>query len=114
MKGENYPMKRLIAFFCMLAICISGCMSAYAVGDGNVDGGGGGMGSGTPANKWIPGEEGVRVTVIRTTDGSQVSSSFDMADFALRDNVNNFGIYSKLCIPKWIISHSTGREITGL
>lgn len=89
-------MKRLIAFFCMLAMCVSGCMSAYAVGDGNVDGGGGGMGSGTSTNKWIPGEEGVRVTVIRTSDGSQVSSSFDMADFALRDNVNNFGIYSKL------------------
>ena len=89
-------MKRIIAFFCMLVICISGGMSAYAVGDGNVDGGGGGMGSGTSTNKWIPGEEGVRVTVIRTTDGSQVSSSFDMADFALRDNVNNFGIYSKL------------------
>lgn len=89
-------MKRLIAILCMLVICISGCMTAYAVGDGNVDGGGGGMGSGTSTNQWIPGEDGVRVTVIHVSDGSQISGSFDMADFTLPSMVYNFGIHSKL------------------
>ena len=42
-------------------------MNAFADtgGSGNVDGGGGGMGDGTSTNSWTPGNEGVRVTVVR-------------------------------------------------
>lgn len=69
---------------------------AFAVGEGNIDNGGGGMGEGTSTNKWIPGEEGVRVTVVKASDGAQVSQSFDMTNINLRNNVYTFGIYSKL------------------
>ena len=69
---------------------------AFAVGEGNIDNGGGGMGAGTSTNKWVPGEEGVRVTVVRASDGAQVSQSFDMTNINLRDSVYTFGIYSKL------------------
>ena len=89
-------MKKLL--YCVLAVILlcSITINAFAVGEGNVDNGGGGMGSGTSTNKWVPGEEGVRVTVIRTSDGAQVSQSFDMTNCNLRDDVYTFGIYSKL------------------
>ncbi|MEG0655356.1 MAG: hypothetical protein RR463_09975 [Hydrogenoanaerobacterium sp.] len=37
-------------------------------GDPNIDGGGGGTESGTGTNKWIPGDDGVRVTIVRESD----------------------------------------------
>lgn len=89
-------MKRIIVFILTAIILFSITVSVYAVGDGNVDNGGGGMGSGTSTDKWIPGEEGVRVTVVRKSDGAQVSQSFDMTNINLRSNVYTFGIYSKL------------------
>ena len=89
-------MKKFIILVLTAVMLFSISICAFAVGEGNVDNGGGGMGSGTSTNKWIPGEEGVRVTVIRTSDGAQVSRSFDMTNCNLRDNVYTFGIYSKL------------------
>ena len=89
-------MKRIIVFILTAIMLFSITVSVYAVGDGNVDNGGGGMGSGTSTDKWIPGEEGVRVTVVRKSDGAQVSQSFDMTNINLRSNVYTFGIYSKL------------------
>lgn len=89
-------MKRLFVYVLAIAMVFSTSICVFAVGEGNVDNGGGGMGSGTSTNMWIPGEEGVRVTVIRVSDGAQVSSTFDMVDFDLRSEVYNFGIHSKL------------------
>lgn len=89
-------MKKFIILVLTAVMLFSISICAFAVGEGNVDNGGGGMGSGTSTNKWVPGEEGVRVTVIRTSDGAQVSQSFDMTNINLRDNVYTFGIYSKL------------------
>jgi len=89
-------MKRILCCMLIGLMLVGITINAYAVGEGNVDNGGGGMGSGTSTNKWIPGEEGVRVTVIRASDGAQVSQSFDMTNINLRDNVYTFGIYSKL------------------
>ena len=89
-------MKRIIVFILTAIMLFSITVSVYAVGDGNVDNGGGGMGSGTSTDKWIPGEEGARVTVVRKSDGAQVSQSFDMTNINLRSNVYTFGIYSKL------------------
>ena len=76
-------MKRIIVFILTAIMLFSITVSVYAVGDGNVDNGGGGMGSGTSTDKWIPGEEGVRVTVVRKSDGAQVSQSFDMTNINL-------------------------------
>ena len=89
-------MKRIIACILTAAMLFSISICAFAVGEGNIDNGGGGMGEGTSTNKWIPGEEGVRVTVVRASDGAQVSQSFDMTNINLRNNVYTFGIYSKL------------------
>lgn len=89
-------MKRFIVCILTAAMLFSISICAFAVGEGNIDNGGGGMGAGTSTNKWVPGEEGVRVTVVRASDGAQVSQSFDMTNINLRDNVYTFGIYSKL------------------
>lgn len=40
-------MKRLLALFLSLVLMLGAVVPAYATGDGNFDGGGGGMGSGT-------------------------------------------------------------------
>ncbi|MBQ6907885.1 MAG: hypothetical protein IJQ28_05850, partial [Clostridia bacterium] len=89
-------MKRIIRLLILLAVTFSLPLLAFAVGEGNVDSGGGGMGSGTSTNKWIPGEEGVRVTVIRCADGAVVSHSFDLTNINITGTVYNFGIYSKI------------------
>ena len=89
-------MKKFIVLVLTAVMLFSISICAFAVGEGNIDNGGGGMGSGTSTDMWIPGEEGVRVTVIRTSDGAQVSQSFDMTNINLRNNVYTFGIYSKL------------------
>ena len=39
-------------------------MTVYATGDGNIDNGGGSLGSGTSTNYWSSHDEGVRVTVV--------------------------------------------------
>lgn len=89
-------MKKIISLLLAAVIVIGSAVAVLAVGEGNVDNGGGGMGSGTSTDKWVPGEEGVRVSVIRVSDGAQVSQSFDMTNINLRNNVYTFGIYSKL------------------
>lgn len=73
-------MKRIISLIlCTILAVIIPC-TAYADGEGNMDGGGGGMGSGTGSNIWHDGEDGVRVTVIRTKDGKPVSAPFDLTN----------------------------------
>lgn len=52
----------------------------YAIGDGNINNGGGGMGQGTTQNSWSPGNEGVRVTVIRASDRSAVTQPIDFTN----------------------------------
>lgn len=89
-------MKKIISLLLAAVIVMGSAVAVLAVGEGNVDNGGGGMGSGTSTDKWVPGEEGVRVSVIRVSDGAQVSQSFDMTNINLRNNVYTFGIYSKL------------------
>ena len=49
-------------------------VSVYAAGEGNIDNGGGGMGAGTGTNFWSSHDEGVRVTVIRASDGAVASA----------------------------------------
>ena len=60
-------MKKIITALCLtLAIVCNLSIPAFAVGDGNIDGGGGDMESGTGTNVWSPGNEGVRVTVVKS------------------------------------------------
>ena len=57
----------------------------YAAGEGNVDGGGSGnMGQGTHENQWIPGDEGVRVTVVNAETGR---TEFDPIDISRKSHI---------------------------
>jgi hypothetical protein len=69
---------------------------ADGTGDGNIDNGGGGMGSGTSQNKWVPGYDGVRVTVIRVSDEAPISTSVDYTNKKPSSNLIHFGKVSKM------------------
>lgn len=91
-------MKRLFSTFLMVSLIFSllSPVSVYAVGDGNVDGGGGGMGDGTSTNSWTPGNEGVRVTVVKSDDHAIVTTPIDLTNKQPSSSIYNFGKVSKL------------------
>lgn len=91
-------MKRIFSIFLLLAILIATAFSpaVYATGDGNVDGGGGGMGSGTNQNFWNPGDEGVRVTVVRASDHAVVTTPIDFTNKKPSNSIVNFHKVSKI------------------
>lgn len=64
----------------ILFISMLPCQTVFAVGEGNVDNGGGGMGQGTSSNKWTPGNDGVRVTVVRASDHAVVTTPIDLTN----------------------------------
>ena len=90
-------MKKRISMMLVLTLLCSllSAVPAYAVGEGNLDGGGGGMGQGTSQNFWNSGNEGVRVTVIRVSDHSPVTRPIDLTNKkpAVR---SHFGKVSKI------------------
>lgn len=90
-------MKRIMTFILAFALflAIQPCQEAYAVGDGNIDHGGGGMGQGTSSNKWTPGNEGVRVTVVRAADHAVVTVPLDLTN-KKPDGLGHFNKVSKL------------------
>lgn len=53
---------------------------AFGVGEGNVNNGSGGLGTGTSSNFWSAGNEGVRVTVVRDSDKSVVAIPIDLTN----------------------------------
>lgn len=76
-------MKRIITLFLCLAISLctlSASVCAETGGDGNIDGGGGDMGSGTGENFWNPGMDGVRVTVVRADTWQPVTTPIDLTN----------------------------------
>ena len=81
------------------AVCAVAChampVSVYAAGEGNIDNGGGGMGAGTGTNFWSSHDEGVRVTVIRASDGAVASASIDLTNKHPTDIRVHFGKVSK-------------------
>lgn len=54
------------------------------------------MGQGNGQNSWSPGRDGVRITVIRDSDNTPVSSSVDFANGANGDIKIHFGAVSKI------------------
>ena len=72
------------------------CVPVYALGDGNIDNGGGGMGQGTSNNFWSSGNEGVRVTVIRASDHAVVTIPIDLTNKTPNDVQVHFGKVSKM------------------
>ena len=78
-----------------MILILSTSITAFAEGDGNIDGGSGDMGEGTDTDVWRNNMDGVRVTVV-TTDGTVVSTPFDLTNFAIPDNTIHFGRVCKL------------------
>ncbi|SHF07522.1 hypothetical protein SAMN02745784_02723 [Tissierella praeacuta DSM 18095] len=91
-------MKRRIIFFITILIIFNFIMPffVFAVGDGNIDSGGGGMGSGTSQNKWSPGNDGVRVSIVRVDDYSIVTTPIDLTNKQPPSTIFHFGKVSKL------------------
>lgn len=89
-------MKRILSI--LFAVILIVCMvplSAYAEGDGNMDGGGGGMGEGTGQSFWNPGNDGCRVTIVDAGSGAAVSASFDFTNKSF-GSIYHFGKVNKL------------------
>nr|WP_277995581.1 hypothetical protein [Desulfitibacter alkalitolerans] len=97
-------MKRNLSIFFMLALLLTflSPLATYAEGEGNIDHGGGGMGSGTSENYWNPGDEGVRVTVVRVRDRAVVTTPIDFTN-KNPDNIQaHFGKVSKISYTKGV------------
>ena len=72
--------KKCVFFIVSIVLSLILSIQVYAVGDGNLDGGGGSMGQGTSQNSWSPGNEGVRVTVIRAESHDPVTRPIDLTN----------------------------------
>lgn len=94
-------MKRsFIAVFLIFIMLLTGTLTAYAEGNGNVDGGGGSLNHGTKSYNW-PGNsyQGVRVTVVDAQSGGIVAGPIDFTNknlSALAGNIFHFGKVSKM------------------
>lgn len=94
-KGKS--MKKILTVVCLsLVMLCCTSVSVLAVGDGNIDGGGGGMDNGTSGNIWSPGNDGVRVTVVRASDYAVVTTPIDITNKPPLSSIYNFGNISKL------------------
>ncbi|MBE5976580.1 MAG: hypothetical protein E7251_18535 [Paenibacillaceae bacterium] len=71
-------------------------VAAYAIGDGNIDNGGGSMGQGTSQNSWTPGMEGIRVTVVETESRKSVTAPIDLTNKRLSNISCSFGKVCKI------------------
>ena len=79
--GKEHMKQKLNLFLVLVLLCsIMIGLPVFAVGEGNIDGGGGSMGHGTSQNSWSPGNEGVRVTVVRATDRVPVTQPVDLSN----------------------------------
>ncbi len=100
-------MKRLIGILLVLVLMLTILFSttAYADGDGNIDHGGGDIGNGTGESFWNPGDEGVRVTVIKVSDKTSVTVPIDFTNKEPNDIQAHFGKVSK-------VTYNNGRSLT--
>lgn len=90
-------MKHFIAMLCTITLLF--CLlpsTSYATGEGNIDQGGGSLGSGTSANFWSPGNDGVRITVVDAESGAAVSCSIDFSNASKPTTLIHFGKVNKI------------------
>ena len=97
-------MKKLICALLLGTMLFSLAVPAFAA-DPNIDGGGGGMGQGTGQNSWTPGRDGVRITVVRDSDNTPISTPIDFSNGSNGDMAVHFGKVSK-------ISYRSGSTLT--
>ncbi|WP_373165098.1 hypothetical protein [Agathobaculum sp. Marseille-P7918] len=79
-----------------LLVCIAIPVTVYATGEGNIDGGGGSMGNATSHGSWNPGNEGVRVTVVRASNHAVVTTPIDLTNKTPSASIYHFGKVSKI------------------
>lgn len=98
-------MKKCFAILCAVVIAICSLpLTVLAIGEGNMDGGGGGqLGEGTNKNVWSEishangtRREGVRVTVVDAKSGARAAPSIDYTNTTTVDNVKNFPLSGAL------------------
>ena len=71
-------------------------VQVLSAGEGNMDGGGSGMGQGTAQNFWSPGNDGVRITVVNAETGEAAAPSVDFSNKSFSKPIFHFEKYSKL------------------
>lgn len=91
-------MKQILKILMLFIMIFSLMMpiTVFAVGDGNIDSGGGGMGDGTSTDKWSPGYDSVRVTVVRASDHAVVTTPIDFTNKQPPSTMFHFGKVSKI------------------
>lgn len=90
-------MRKILALFLSLALLLGTAMPAFAAtGEGNIDGGGGNMGSGNSSSYWNPGMDGVRVTVINAESHAVVTTPVDLTNKTPSTGIIHFGKVCKL------------------
>lgn len=91
-------MKHRVSMLLVLTMLVSllASVPVYAVGEGNVDNGGGGMGQGTSQNSWTPGYDGVRATVVRAENREPVTCPIDFTNKTQESTIFHFGKVSKI------------------
>lgn len=83
----------------LLVLCFLFPITALADtgGSGNIDGGGGDMNpSGSSNNVWSPGNDGVRVTVVRASDHAVAAAPIDFTNITPPTSLNHFGKVCKI------------------
>ncbi len=97
MEGRK-TLKKFVAIICCLTVLFSLIsLTAFAQGNGNMDGSGGGsMGQGTSENKWSPGNDGVRITVVDADSGVAVRTPVDFSNRKQNGTILHFGKVNKL------------------
>lgn len=92
MKNIRFLKFNFIITLILVLLCYK---NIYAVGDGNIDSGGGNMGGAINGSSWSFGNEGVRITIV-TVDGSPITTPLDITN-KHPDNIQvHFGKVSKL------------------
>ena len=74
--------KKISSWLLLLLLLLPVC---FAIGDGNLEGGGGDLGSGDGASYWNPGRDGVRVSIM---DGNHAVVTFDISNQSWEDWVD--------------------------
>ena len=98
-------MKRILALVLSVVLTLGIAVPAHAVGDDNIDGGGGNMGDGTSSSYWNPGMDGVRVSVIDADSHAVVGNVIDLTNKTPSSGIIHFGKVSKL-------SYNAGRSLS--
>ena len=109
-KGGYLKQKKYVFFTISILLSLILSIQVYAVGDGNLDGGGGSMGQGTSQNSWSPGNEGVRVTVIRAESHDPVTRPIDLTN--KHPNITySFGKVSKMSVSYTHLGRRSGSRL---